>query len=215
MFVVLFVCFVIQAETDNRLTVISAANNQIVIVEHHFVSLFMVGKYVIQNSFWCINYWRHFTMNSEERKTYNKEYRKNNKERILETEKKYRLRNKERIRENQHNFYLCNKEKRIKNNKAWRNNNLTQCNERQKQSKAKARVFNKEFSIFVKSYFGCQDCQIKDYRVLQFHHLDPKLKKYNITSIVGSGYTIKTIKEEMKKCIVLCSNCHILRHYTD
>lgn len=43
-------------------------------------------------------------------------------------------------------------------------------------------------------------------RAYHFHHLDPKNKKFGI----GSSYwkPMKTLKEEVDKCILLCSRCH-------
>lgn len=55
---------------------------------------------------------------------------------------------------------------------------------------------------------GCYDCGIKDYRVLEFDHL--RDKKFIIS--VGVGTRTKTeLLEEIKKCDVICSNCHRIR----
>jgi len=42
---------------------------------------------------------------------------------------------------------------------------------------------------------------------LQFHHVDRKLKKFGIS---GKGITraIERSREEAKKCVLLCANCH-------
>lgn len=42
---------------------------------------------------------------------------------------------------------------------------------------------------------------------LEFHHLDPTTKKFNISGI-GQTYSLTRIQEEVKKCALLCSNCH-------
>lgn len=48
--------------------------------------------------------------------------------------------------------------------------------------------------------------------VMDFHHEDPKTKKFNI----GRGSFTKSkkdLEEEISKCILLCSNCHrIVEH---
>ena len=44
-------------------------------------------------------------------------------------------------------------------------------------------------------------------KALEFHHLDRKTKKYNMAKMfVHRG--MEEIKEELKKCILVCSNCH-------
>jgi transposase len=42
---------------------------------------------------------------------------------------------------------------------------------------------------------------------LEFHHVDPELKRMQI-SAGGIGYGLETLREEASKCILLCSNCH-------
>ena len=47
---------------------------------------------------------------------------------------------------------------------------------------------------------------------LDFHHLVPSEKDFNIGTFAGqrafSEHTKKLIDEEIEKCILLCSNCH-------
>ena len=44
-----------------------------------------------------------------------------------------------------------------------------------------------------------------------FHHRDPATKKFGI-SMAGSIQAWETIKEELDKCDLLCSNCHAELH---
>jgi len=65
-------------------------------------------------------------------------------------------------------------------------------------------------------YFGnaCHDC--KDSFppcCYDFHHLDPSAKSFEIAPRLDGN--IDTIMEEVKKCIMLCSNCHRIRHYKE
>lgn len=46
---------------------------------------------------------------------------------------------------------------------------------------------------------------------LQFHHIDPSKKEFSLG--MKRGYKIETLREELKKCILVCSNCHIEIHY--
>ena len=55
----------------------------------------------------------------------------------------------------------------------------------------------------------CIDCQEPDILVLQFDHLRDKVKE--IGYLVGNGRAIETIEAEIKKCQVVCANCHIRR----
>ena len=47
--------------------------------------------------------------------------------------------------------------------------------------------------------------------VLQFHHHDSD-KEANVSDMISNGYSLKNIFKEIKKCIVLCSNCHMELH---
>lgn len=73
----------------------------------------------------------------------------------------------------------------------------------------RARLVNYVLDIKKKSI--CIDCGNKDYRVFDFHHIEDKL--FNISDGARAGYSIKVINKELKKCIVLCSNCHRIRHW--
>ena len=54
----------------------------------------------------------------------------------------------------------------------------------------------------------CQECGYdKAKTALEFHHLDPKKKDFGISS-KGHTRSWEKIKEELDKCILLCSNCH-------
>jgi len=58
-------------------------------------------------------------------------------------------------------------------------------------------------------YLGgkCSKCDLDDTVCLEFHHIDPKLKTYQIAKILH--YNWNTIERELDKCELLCRNCHI------
>ena len=56
---------------------------------------------------------------------------------------------------------------------------------------------------------GCS-CGEKNISKLSFHHLDPKIKENTIRKMCN--YSMKRIKEELKKGIVKCKNCHTIIH---
>ena len=69
---------------------------------------------------------------------------------------------------------------------------------------------NKLRKIFVefKKQFFCVECGESDIRVLDFDHLDPSEKSFNLGDAIRRGYSFDRIKEEVAKCQVLCANCH-------
>lgn len=71
-----------------------------------------------------------------------------------------------------------------------------------------------QWFIGIKSKLHCENCKEKRHWVLDFHHRDRKKKEYTIGSIVAKG-SKKKLLQEIKKCIVLCSNCHRDLHYRE
>ena len=59
---------------------------------------------------------------------------------------------------------------------------------------------------------GCVRCKIKDPRVLEFHHLDTSKKEFNIADYYYSQYSSERLEQEIKKCTVICANCHRILH---
>ena len=62
-------------------------------------------------------------------------------------------------------------------------------------------------------YLGnkCYDCKNKyPYRVYDFHHVNPSIKDFTIAH--SRFYSFDKIKKELDKCVLLCANCHRLRH---
>lgn len=58
----------------------------------------------------------------------------------------------------------------------------------------------------------CQKCGEQRLYLIQFHHIDPATKEFNVATNVLRKKT-KTCEEEVKKCVCLCSNCHDEFHY--
>lgn len=55
---------------------------------------------------------------------------------------------------------------------------------------------------------SCIDCGESDIRVLEFDHIDPSKKLFSISQGVTLGFKWYEIKDELKKCQILCANCH-------
>jgi hypothetical protein len=72
------------------------------------------------------------------------------------------------------------------------------------KNKRKYRSLKKEFVQEVKRTNGCALCDEKEVCCMDFHHLYDKQFLISKNEIVS----IEKIKEELKKCVCLCSNCH-------
>ncbi len=48
---------------------------------------------------------------------------------------------------------------------------------------------------------------------LEFHHINPLLKSFEVKPSEIRGKTWDEITDEMEKCILLCANCHRYEHY--
>ena len=55
---------------------------------------------------------------------------------------------------------------------------------------------------------SCMDCGNSDIRVLEFDHRGEK--EYNVSHLVNTGRD-KAAYEEIKKCDIVCANCHRIR----
>lgn len=63
----------------------------------------------------------------------------------------------------------------------------------------------------------CQCCELEFdgdcVSIFDFHHRDPKTKKFNLGMGTLGNHSLKEVKEEVKKCDLLCANCHRLVHW--
>jgi len=73
------------------------------------------------------------------------------------------------------------------------------------------RLYLQELSQRYKRMCGCKHCGINNPLVLQFDHINPSDKITTIAQMISDRYGVRTFKEEIRKCQVLCANCHILR----
>lgn len=109
-----------------------------------------------------------------------------------EYHKHYREKNKEIIAERQKNY---------KKKYPGRHTELTRTNRNRIKQKAI-------------EYLGniCKDCGGTFHpAVFDFHHLNPEEKDFSISAKLGRRW--ETTKLELDKCILLCANCHRIRHW--
>jgi hypothetical protein len=112
-------------------------------------------------------------------------------------------------------------------NKSYYQKHKKECNK-------KSKIYNKKHKEEIKAWFkkfnhdrypeikkiqkeilfnlkinGCAICGYdKCPYALDFHHVNPRTKKFNITRQQMTSKSDKKLKEELNKCILLCSNCH-------
>ena len=74
---------------------------------------------------------------------------------------------------------------------------------------------DKRKDILIKEFGNkCNDCGITFHKcAYDFHHINPSQKKFEIAPSLDRNWD--TILEEINKCIMLCSNCHRVRHYRE
>jgi predicted nucleic acid-binding Zn ribbon protein len=62
----------------------------------------------------------------------------------------------------------------------------------------------------------CKVCGYKTCKAaLTFHHLDPKIKSFEVDMRHCSNHSWKKLLLEADKCDLLCFNCHIENHHGD
>ena len=103
----------------------------------------------------------------------------------------------------------CRECTRKSHNKAYAENKHG-IREKRSLQNAKTSKYNRVFIQKYKKLCGCKLCGFKVPVALDFHHLDPNEKDMNVSDLVH--FSIKKLKEEIRKCIVLCANCHMMVH---
>ena len=62
---------------------------------------------------------------------------------------------------------------------------------------------------------GCAECGWSGHpAALDFDHISPEDKSFHIAQSIA-GRSVKTIFEEVRKCRVLCANCHRIHTYNE
>lgn len=82
------------------------------------------------------------------------------------------------------------------------------------------RATDRERALFKRSYIRlykeshcCEVCGEARTVCLDFHHRDPDSKKFSLSD--AETYSIARIDKEIKKCILVCANCHRVIHADD
>lgn len=60
----------------------------------------------------------------------------------------------------------------------------------------------------------CMDCGGSyHFAAMDFDHRDGEQKAFNVGNALGNGYSERTLRDEIAKCDLVCSNCHRVRTY--
>ena len=75
--------------------------------------------------------------------------------------------------------------------------------------------YNDTLDVFQqwKKTLKCCRCEENDVACLEFHHSDPETKENNVVRMVSRS--VKSVVKELKKCVVVCANCHRRIHAYD
>ena len=113
---------------------------------------------------------------------------------------------------------MSNNKKAI--NKRWREANPDAFKDyykgKEQLFKARSVEQRKRNTSFVKEFKdqkACVDCKnIYPHYVLQFDHVRGD-KVEDVSKMAGKGTSLKTIREEIDKCELVCANCHATRTF--
>jgi hypothetical protein len=83
-------------------------------------------------------------------------------------------------------------------------------NQTRVEYKIKVRTETRIKSMLYLSEHGCEECGERDPRKLEYDHKNPSDKKRIISRLIVDGYSWASsiLRAEIRKCRVLCANCH-------
>lgn len=138
-------------------------------------------------------------MKYPDRKSYENKWREENREKYLASRKRYYEKNRESIKQKMREYYT-------EVRKPDRKTNRDKYKEIDRLWAQKRRTKFRELFLEIKKEMGnkCSNCPYNKHpQILQFHHLGNKIGN------VSELKSFKKIREEAKKCILLCPNCHM------
>lgn len=109
------------------------------------------------------------------------------------------------------NKYVDNKEKELAYNRDYKKNNPEK---RKKTSRESAAKNLASFRLFLNKTkdVPCFDCGVKyPPCAMDFDHINPSLKKFNISE--AQCVRNEILLQEIEKCDIVCANCHRIREH--
>lgn len=132
---------------------------------------------------------------SEIRKAKQAEYRKNNKEKLCESQKRYRQNNKEKLVEKNRRYRQANPESTRKQS--------AECNR-----KARQRIRRAIFALLGEV---CINCGFNDVRALQVDHIKGGGTKERNTTNAPTVYYRRVLEVGKAEYQILCANCNQIK----
>ena len=86
-------------------------------------------------------------------------------------------------------------------------------NAQRRRSKIRSRekrAISRHYHYEILSNSFCADCGNNNPIVLEFDHVRGE-KKYEISRLISIPMSLDVLKEEIKKCDIVCANCHKIR----
>lgn len=135
-----------------------------------------------------------------------------------EYNRRWRNKNKDKTKQLYQEYYSKNKDKIILKSKIWYQNNKNEKLNYNKHNKVKSYKCRKNRTIKLQQFIieykinnKCIKCNENRPECLDFHHI--KDKKNTISRMCKQTVSLKILKIEIEKCILLCSNCHQKEHF--
>jgi len=122
---------------------------------------------------------------------------------------------KKTIKKNKKKCKFCNRSFNKEHYLHYGGNERSMCLDCWAQMRSERKLKIREYLNDFKKKSKCIECGYENPVALQFHHKNPKEKKYTISLMVSQGYPIESIEKEIEKCDILCANCHLIKHQSE
>ena len=85
-----------------------------------------------------------------------------------------------------------------------------------KKQKEACKKYKRRRHDWLEEYKGTLACELCGYHkhtaALEFHHRNPKEKTRNVSRMMNQNASQADVMKEIRKCMVVCSNCHAIIH---
>ncbi len=161
-----------------------------------------------------------------------KRYREEHREEIAAYARRYQAEHREERNARSRRYSEEHREEAQERSKKWREEHPEQAAATARRwyiknteiTKARTKRRGVISSVYVahhKATHPCVDCGVTERPCshcglsasLEFHHIDPTIKRRGVATLVSEGRGVAMIQEEIDLCVVLCVACHKRRHY--